>query len=115
MGDVQFELDFEAAATAVSTLKDLNERNKEYDVADYTPNGEMVEDPTVVAALDRFNTAWDQGLNGMLRDVSQAHARLSKVISIYYEYMTASEEAMRTVLGKAQLVPTDRILGGGGQ
>lgn len=64
MGNHDFEVDIEALVTAASQLADLQERNRTYDVADYTPNGAMVRDPTVVGALDRFNTAWDQGLNG---------------------------------------------------
>lgn len=37
-----FEVDLEALATAVTKLSELEERNKTYDVADYTPNSGMV-------------------------------------------------------------------------
>ena len=64
-----FEVDLEALATAVTKLSELQERNKTYDVADYTPNSGMVANPVIAGALESFNTKWDQGLNGMLRDI----------------------------------------------
>ena len=63
-----FEVDLEALATAVTKLSELQERNKTYDVADYTPNSGMVADPVVVGGLDSFNTKWDQGAE---RDASR--------------------------------------------
>ena len=42
MGSHDFEVDLEALGTAVSELSDLQERNRTYDVADYTPNSGMV-------------------------------------------------------------------------
>lgn len=48
MIDHDFEVDLEALATAVSKLSELQERNRNYDVADYTPNSGMVADPVVV-------------------------------------------------------------------
>ena len=102
MGNHDFEVDIEALATAASQLADLQERNRTYDVADYTPNGAMVRDPTVVGALDRFNTAWDQGLNGMLRDVA----------GIYGDYMSACEDAMQRARDAARSVSTEQMVTG---
>mgnify|MGYP000948821897 CR=1 FL=1 len=42
-----FEVDLEALATAVTKLSELQERNKTYDVADYTPNSGMVANPVI--------------------------------------------------------------------
>ena len=61
MGSHDFEVDLEALGTAVSELSDLQERNRTYDVADYTPNSGMVGDPVVAGALESFSTKWDQG------------------------------------------------------
>ena len=83
-----FEVDLEAIATAVTKLSELQERNKTYDVADYTPKSGMVSNPVIAGALESFNTKWDQGLNGMLRDISEATGRLGKVTGIYADYMT---------------------------
>ena len=55
MGSHDFEVDLEALGTAVSELSDLQERNRTYDVADYTPNSGMVGDPVVAGALESFN------------------------------------------------------------
>ena len=113
MGNHDFEVDIEALVTAASQLADLQERNRTYDVADYTPNGAMVRDPTVVGALDRFNTAWDQGLNGMLRDISEASGRLGRVAGIYSDYMDACEEAMTRARDAAAGVSTQQLVLGG--
>ena len=110
MGNHDFEVDIEALVTAASQLADLQERNRRYDVADYTPNGAMVRDPTVVGALDRFNTAWDQGLNGMLRDVAEAAGRLGKVAGIYGDYMSACEDAMQRARDAARSVSTEQMV-----
>ena len=107
MGNHDFEVDIEALVTAASQLADLQERNRTYDVADYTPNGAMVR-----GALDRFNTAWDQGLNGMLRDVAEAAGRLGKVAGIYGDYMSACEDAMRRARDAARSVSTEQTVTG---
>ena len=54
MIDHDFEVDFEALATAVSKLSELQERNKTYDVADYTPNSGMVADPVGLPSIRLF-------------------------------------------------------------
>ncbi|QQC44025.1 lactate dehydrogenase [Schaalia meyeri] len=112
MGNHDFEVDIEALTKAASELADLQGRNRTYDVADYTPNSAMVRDPVVVGALERFNTAWDQGLNGMLRDVSEAAGRLGKVAGIYGDYMTTCEDAMKRARDVAGSVSTDQMVAG---
>ena len=112
MGSHDFEVDLEALGTAVSQLSDLQERNRTYDVADYTPNSGMVADPVVVRGLDSFNTKWDQGLNGMLRDISEAAGRLGKVTGIYADYMAACDEAMTRARDAAAAISTDPLVKG---
>ncbi|WP_455151075.1 lactate dehydrogenase [Schaalia odontolytica] len=107
-----FEVDLEALGTAVSQLSDLQERNRTYDVADYTPNSGMVADPVVVRGLDSFNTKWDQGLNGMLRDISEAAGRLGKVTGIYADYMAACDEAMTRARDAAAAISTEPLVKG---
>lgn len=41
MGSRDFEVDLEALGTAVSELSDLQERNRTYDVADYTGSSHL--------------------------------------------------------------------------
>ena len=110
MGSHDFEVDLEALGTAVSQLSDLQERNRTYDVADYTPNSGMVADPVVVRGLDSFNTKWDQGLNGMLRDISEAAGRLGKVTGIYADYMAACDEAMTRARDAAAAISTEPLV-----
>ena len=86
-----FEVDLEALATAVTKLSELQERNKTYDVADYTPNSGMVANPVIAGALESFNTKWDQGLNGLLRDISEAIGRLGMVTWIYADYIAVCD------------------------
>lgn len=112
MGSHDFEVDLEALGTAVSQLSDLQERNRTYDVADYTPNSGMVSDPVVVRGLDSFNTKWDQGLNGMLRDISEAAGRLGKVTGIYADYMAACDEAMTRARDAAAAISTEPLVKG---
>ena len=112
MGSHDFEVDLEALGTAVSQLSDLQERNRTYDVADYTPNSGMVADPVVVRGLDSFNTKWDQGLNGMLRDISEAAGRLGKVTGIYADYMAACDEAMTCARDAAAAISTEPLVKG---
>ena len=112
MGSHDFEVDLEALGTAVSQLSDLQERNRTYDVADYTPNSGMVADPVVVRGLDSFNTKWDQGLNGMLRDISEAAGRLGKVTGIYADYMAACDEAMTRARDAAAAISTEPLVMG---
>ena len=112
MGSHDFEVDLEALGTAVSQLSDLQERNRTYDVADYTPNSGMVADPVVVRGLDSFNTKWDQGLNGMLRDISEAAGRLGKVTGIYADYMAACDEAMTRARDAAAAISTEPLVKG---
>ena len=112
MGSHDFEVDLEALGTAVSQLSDLQERNRTYDVADYTPNSGMVGDPVVAGALESFNTKWDQGLNGMLRDVAEAAGRLGKVAGIYGDYMSACEDAMQRARDAARSVSTEQMVTG---
>ena len=112
MGSHDFEVDLEALGTAVSELSDLQERNRTYDVADYTPNSGMVADPVVVRGLDSFNTKWDQGLNGMLRDISEAAGRLGKVTGIYADYMAACDEAMTRARDAAAAISTEPLVKG---
>lgn len=113
MGSHDFEVDLEALGTAVSELSDLQERNRTYDVADYTPNSGMVGDPVVAGALESFNTKWDQGLNGMLRDISEASGRLGRVAGIYSDYMDACEEVMTRARDAAAGVSTQQLVLGG--
>lgn len=112
MGSHDFEVDLEALGTAVSQLSDLQERNRTYDVADYTPNSGMVADPVVVRGLDSFNTKWDQGLNGMLRVISEAAGRLGKVTGIYADYMAACDEAMTRARDAAAAISTEPLVKG---
>ena len=112
MGSHDFEVDLEALGTAVSQLSDLQERNRTYDVADYTPNSGMVADPVVVRGLDSFTTKWDQGLNGMLRDISEAAGRLGKVTGIYADYMAACDEAMTRARDAAAAISTEPLVKG---
>lgn len=107
-----FEVDLEAIATAVTKLSELQERNKTYDVADYTPNSGMVADPVVVGGLDSFNTKWDQGLNGMLRDISEAAGRLGKVTGIYADYMAVCDEVMTRARDAAAAISTEPLVKG---
>lgn len=62
MGSHDFEVDLEALGTAVSELSDLQERNRTYDVADYTPNSGMVGDPVVAGALERWRALIRSGI-----------------------------------------------------
>ena len=107
-----FEVDLEALATAVTKLSELQKRNKTYDVADYTPNSGMVANPVIAGALESFNTKWDQGLNGMLRDISEATGRLGKVTGIYADYMAACDEAMTRARDAAVAISTERLVKG---
>lgn len=112
MIDHDFEVDLEALATAVSKLSELQERNRNYDVADYTPNSGMVANPVIARALESFNTKWDQGLNGMLRDISEAAGRLGKVIGIYADYMAACDDAMTRARDAAAAISKEPLVKG---
>lgn len=112
MTNHDFEVDLEALATAVTKLSELQERNQTYDVADYTPNSGMVADPVEVGGLESFNTKWDQGLNGMLRDISEAAGRLGKVTGIYADYMAACDEAMTRARDAAAAISTEPLVKG---
>lgn len=72
----------------------------------------MVADPVVVGGLDSFNTKWDQGLNGMLRDISEAAGRLGKVTGIYADYMAACDEAMTRARDAAAAISTEPLVKG---
>ena len=72
----------------------------------------MVADPVVVGGLDSFNTEWDQGLNGMLRDISEAAGRLGKVTGIYADYMAACDEAMTRARDAAAAISTEPLVKG---
>ena len=52
MASHDFEVDLEALATAASKLSELQERNRNYDVADYTPNSGMVANPVIAGGLE---------------------------------------------------------------
>ena len=72
----------------------------------------MVANPVIAGALESFNTKWDQGLNGMLRDISEATGRLGKVTGIYADYMTACDEAMTRARDAAAAISTEPLVKG---